>query len=146
MKKRFCLIGRELGFTGSSGSFVHDERLNEVIMWAKGNAFDGVAILSAIDGLVDPGGSSCSDSGMLLKMSKKSRKAWAKRVCDQAMLQWRLEGDSEFVLLCGVSGYQELAETLSNTVPSSSVTQPLAGTGIVRSKKSTRTDAEALTA
>ena len=146
MKKRYCLIGRELGFKGSGGSFVHDERLKEVIVWAHKHSFDGIAILSAIDGLVDTVSSSQAENGLLLKMSKKTRTAWAQRVSNQAILRWRIQGSSEFVLLGGVSGYQELAETLSSTVPGSSVTQPLAGTGIVRLKVEPIAHTEALAA
>jgi hypothetical protein len=132
-KKRFCLIGRELGSGSPHGAYLDEERLHEVFEWAQRNAFDGVAVLSPMQGLV-VAGDACpeGESGVLTSMHAKARSAWAGRVCDQVVERWKLtEAPAQLVLLCGLSGYQELAEALQERLPGSSVTRPLAGTGIV---------------
>lgn len=135
VKKRFCLIGRELGAGSEHGAYLGAARLQEVLEWAERQAFDGVGVLCVEEGVVLAGELAPEgDAGLLLAMGPKARTAWAGRICEKLAKLWGLEersSPSEVVLLCGVTGYQEVAETLRDRLPRVTVTRPIAGTGIV---------------
>lgn len=135
VKKRFCLIGRELGAGSEYGAYLSADRLQEVLYWAGRQAFDGVGVLCVEGGVVVAGEATPdSDAGLLLAMGSKARAAWAGRICEQLAALWGLNersSPSEIVLLCGLTGYQEVAETLRERLPRVTVTRPIAGTGIV---------------
>ncbi|MBK6616111.1 hypothetical protein [Ottowia sp.] len=133
--KRICLIGGELGDDTNPARVDRPVALAAVVAWAKTNSFDGLGLLSASHGVVALTEDTVdSDDGLLMsRMGRNQRALWAASVCDAVMQRWN-SGNSvdEFVLLCGLSGYQELVDELRRRSPASAITVPLTGIGVVK--------------
>lgn len=144
MKKRICLIGMEHG-CGKTAEVLTTERLIEVERWARCGGFDAVAFLHADDGLCDSAASARRTWRRLVEMKPKERDAWAESIADQVQSRWGSDQVINIVLLCGLSGYQELAQRLDQLRGGVLVTMPLAGTGLVprRSQQAHATSAVA---
>ncbi len=116
-KKRICLIGMEHG-CGAAAELLTTERLIEVERWAQRGGFDAVALLHAVDGLCDSAASAKRTGRRLVEMKPKERDAWAESIAEQVQRRWGSDQVKEIVLLCGLCGYQELAQRLGTRIHS----------------------------
>lgn len=116
---------------GAAAELLTTERLIEVERWAQRGGFDAVALLHAVDGLCDSAASAKRTGRRLVEMKPKERDAWAESIAEQVQRRWGSDQVKEIVLLCGLCGYQELAQRLDHLQGGVAVTMPLAGTGLV---------------
>jgi hypothetical protein len=133
-KKRICLIGTEQ--PGADGQeVISAQRLTEIEAWAVANGFDGVAVVSARDGLSMGACADAHGAGQRMSsMGRRQRNAWAVDVAAQVARRWQSTGAiGEIVLLGGLVGYQELADELRKIHGGLVVTAPLGGASMVRS-------------
>lgn len=129
-KKRICLIGMEHG-CGATADVLATERLIEVERWAQRGGFDAVAVLHVEDGMCESAASARRTGRRLVEMKPKERDAWAQSIADQVQNRWGSDQVKQIVLLCGLSGYHELAQRLDQLQGGVVVTMPLAGTAMV---------------
>lgn len=137
-KRRVCLIGcsaSKLDRAAFAEELYTGDMFRKSLTWARQQAFDDIAILSARHHLVDLQQYLQPYEQSMRAMGVEARRGWASIAFAAINGRWALRcSESDLVLLAGVHYTQDLCLHIQIAAPATRIVRPLAGMGIGQQK------------